>query len=115
MPVHAGHYAFFFLALWLSTTLCSRMKKHSIPPVVILCHQGALSPLETTIFLMVVRVIVPKKVPITFPTPPVRSVTPIMWDAMEYIYIKAAMVAFAAKVCIMNTNPEIPLRSPLIT
>ena len=80
-----------------------------------LCHHGSFSPLATTIFLMVVSVMVPKKVPATLPTPPVRSVPPMMEDAMAFISIPAAFVAFPAPVCIMNTYPEIPLKIPLKT
>jgi hypothetical protein len=46
---------------------------------------------------------VPKKVPTTLPTPPVRSVPPMMADAIAFIYIPAAFVAFPAPVCIMKT------------
>ena len=106
-------YAFFFFDLRPSTTLCKRIKKQSMPPVVILCHQGSFKPLDTTIFLMVVRVMVPKKVPMTLPTPPVRRVPPMMEEAIAFISMPAALVALPAPVCIMKTKPEIPLNKPL--
>ena len=95
------------------TMLWSRMKKQSMAPVVMLCHQGSLSPDVVTMDLMVVRVSTPKKVPMTLPTPPVSRVPPIMEDAMAFISDAVALVAFPAPVCIMNTNPAMPDRSPL--
>ena len=79
-----------------------------------LCHQGWLSPLATTIFLIETRIMVPKKVPMGSPTPPVRRVPPMMEEAMAFISIPAALVAFPAPVCIMKTKPEIPLKIPQI-
>ena len=91
------------------------MKKHNIPPVVMLCHQGLLRALDTIIFLIVVSISVPKSVPITFPTPPVKSVPPMMEEAIAFISMPAAFVALPAPVCIMKTYPDIPLKRPQIT
>ena len=90
------------------------MKKHSIAPVVMLCHQGSLKPEVVTIDLIVLSVSTPNNVPATFPTPPVRSVHPIMEEAIAFISAAVALVAFPAPVCIMKTNPAIPASVPQI-
>ena len=76
----------------LSTTLCSRMKKPSSAPLAISCHQLSFRPLRGMIFWMVARIMTPKKVPITLPTPPVSSVPPIMEAAMASISLRKAML-----------------------
>ena len=68
--------------------LCRRMKTHRSKPVVIVCHQGSLKPEASTIDFIVARIITPKKVPITFPTPPVRSVPPIIEEAIAFMQEK---------------------------
>ena len=102
----------FRLFFRIRTTLCSRIKKHSMAPVVMLCHQGSRRPEVVTMDLLVLRVSTPKKVPITLPTPPVSSVPPMMEEAMAFISAAVAFVALPAPVCIINTKPAIPLRMP---
>ena len=58
------------------------MKKQSMRPVVMLCQYGSRKPDAMTILLIVLSESTPKSVPITLPTPPERSVPPIMDEAM---------------------------------
>ena len=75
------------------------MKKHSIMPVVMLCQYGSRRPEAMTMLLIVLSESTPKSVPITFPTPPVSSVPPMMAEAIACISAALALLALPAPVC----------------
>jgi len=85
--------AFFRLPRWDRTTLCRMMKKPSMAPLAISCHQESLRGLRPMIFWIVARISTPKRVPNTLPTPPVSSVPPMMEAAMASISLRMATLA----------------------
>ena len=94
--------SFFFLAERI--TLCKRIKKQSIRPVVIFCHQGCVKPDVITIVVIVLSDITPKSVPIKLPTPPVSRVPPIMEEAIASISAPSALEALPFMVETTETD-----------
>ena len=61
------------------------MKKHRSAAVIMLLQLERSFPFVVTSVEIVPLIRTPKSVPITFPTPPVRSVPPITADAIAFI------------------------------
>ena len=83
--------------------------------MVILTHQEESVPWKVIKDSMVPLIKTPKRLPITFPTPPVRRVPPITEDAMASISNPLACSTKPEHVFIQNRRPPSPARNPSST
>lgn len=91
------------------------MKKHSNAAITILVHQDDKVPWNVIKVSIVPLIKTPKRLPITFPTPPVNKVPPITAAAMASISNPFACSTNPPVVFRQNTKPAKAARKPLST